>query len=173
MNMKSNHGYTLIELLISIGIMSIIITMLLSFFVVEVKTFEDINIESKLEFQSQYILNFMAKKVMESRNVRYVLSGTNIITNATTEQSITKLSLTYNDLNSYYIFDVSNNKIFYGNGNYNGSATAELGTYISEVKVAPFPEGSSFSNAAALKITVKLSRKNHVYEATQLVYFRS
>lgn len=172
--MKRKQGYTLIELLISLGIMSIIITMLLSFFVVEVKTYEDINIDSKLEFQSQYILNFMAKKIMESKKVKYVKNGTDILTNSTTEQSITKLSLLHNDQNQQcHIFEKKYDKIFYGYGTYDGSTYGELGTYITEVKVAPFPDGSSFSNAAALKITVKLSRKNHVYEATQLVYFRS
>lgn len=171
--MKRKQGYTLIELLISLGIMSIIITMLMSFFLTEVKTYEAVNIDSDLQFQSQYVLNFMAKKIMESRKVRHALRERKTITDETTEQIVTKLSLLYNDQGKCYIFEKINDKIFYGNGNYNDSATAELGKYIYEVKVFPFPEGSSLSNAAALKITVILSRENHVYEASQLIYFRN
>lgn len=171
--MKRKFGYTLIELLISLGIMSIIITMIMSFLIAEVKTYKCINIDSKLEFQSQYILNFMTNKIMESKKVKYVLKGTKIITNDTVEQSINKISLLCNDQISCYIFEVKYDKIFYGKGNYDGSTNAELGTYISEVKVAPVPLGSSFSNALALKITVKLFKDNHVYEASQLAYFRN
>lgn len=171
--MKRKHGFTLIELLISLGILSIIITMLLSFFIAEVKTYEAINWDSNLEFQSQYVLNFMSRKIMESRKVRHALRDRKTITDQTTEQIVTKLSLLYNDQGKCYIFEKINNKIFYGNGAYNDSATAELGKYIYEIKVLPFPEGSSLSNAAALKITVILSRENHVYEASQLIYFRN
>lgn len=173
--MKRKKGYTLIELILSLGILSIVIVLTMTFFIANVKNYEVINNDSKLQFQAQYILNYISNKVMESRRVE-LIRNTDLksVINSPREFSISKISLLYNEPNSQcYIFEVKNNKIFYGNGFANDSATTELGTYVLEIRMAPYPDGKKFSETKSLKIIIKLQKDNQIYEVNQIVYMRS
>lgn len=173
--MKRNEkGFTLIELLIALGIMGFITSMVFGFFIINYNNYATINNDSKLHFQSQYILNFLSKKIMESRNVEAAVTGTSSILNAKSEYSIAKISLRYGDYNyNCYNFEVRNNKIYYGNSYSNDSANSELGTYIKELKVSPYPYGNTFAQSHGLKITLCLINDDQEYSASQVVFMRS
>lgn len=172
-NMK--NGYTLIELVISLGILIFVISLIMLFFSTNIKNFEIISNDRELQFQSQYILNFISNKVMESKKVADIrIERATSVINSPREWSITKISLLYNEQNgNCYIFEVKNNKIFYDNGKLSDLANIELGTYVTELCLAPYPEGKTFAEAKALKITIKLLKNNQVYEASQIIYMRN
>ena len=173
--MKRNQkGFTLIELLITLGIMSFITAMVFSFFIINFNNYVTINNDSKLQFQSQYILNFVSNKIMESKNVEVIKMGTSSILNSKSEYSISKISLRYGVYtHNCYIFEVKNYKILYGNSNSSDSANVELGIYVKELKVAPYPTGKTFAESRALKITLCLISNGHEYVAQQIVYMRN
>lgn len=173
--MKRNQkGFTLIELLIALGIMSLIISMIFSFFIINFNNYVTINIDSMLQFQSQYILNFVSNKIMESKNVEVIKTGTSNILNAKSEYSISKISLRYGVYNhNCFIFEVRNNKIYYGNSYSYDSANVELGTYVKELKAAPYPFGKTFAESDALKITLCLISNGQEYKAEQIIFMRN
>lgn len=173
--MKSNQkGFTLIELLVALGIMTFITSMVLSFFIINFKNYVTINNDTRLQFQSQYILNFVSNKVMESKNVEGIKTGTSSILNAKSEYSITKISLRYGAYNyNCYNFEVRNNKIYYGNSYSNDSANVELGTYVKELKASPYPYGKTFAETNALKITICLINNGQEYSASQIIFMRN
>lgn len=164
----------MLELLISIGIMSIIASLVMLFFISNYKSFKLIKNDTELQFQTQYVLNFISNKIMESSRIVDIRSGgaTSVI-NSTSEFSISKIVLLYDDQGNCYIFETRNNKIYYSNGKSNESAAVELGTYILELRAAPYPDGKTFAETGALKITIKLSKDNQVYEAKQIIYMRN
>ncbi|WMJ76662.1 MULTISPECIES: PilW family protein [unclassified Sedimentibacter] len=170
-----NRGYTLIELLISMGIMFVVIILAMALFNANVSNFEIISNESELQFQSQYILNFISTRIMESVKIELIrIEGAASVINSKREFSISKMALLYNDqLNLCYIFVVKNNRIYYGNGNSHDAATVELGRYITEMKAAPYPQGKTFAEARALRITIRLRKGNQSYEADQIIYMRN
>ncbi len=170
-----NRGYTLLELVVSLGIMLVVIILVMSLFNANVSNFEIISNESELQFQSQYILNFISTRVMESVKIEIIrIEGAASVINSKREFSISKMALLYNDqLNLCYIFVVKNNRIYYGNGNSYDSANIELGRYITELKAAPYPEGKTFAEAEALRITIRLKKGNQSYEADQIIYMRN
>jgi len=172
--MKANEkGFTLVELLVTIGIMSFVMSLVFNFFIINFNNYARLNNESTLHFHSQYILNFISDKIMESRNIELIRSGTLDVKNSSIEYSISKISLRYGDeKNSCYIFEVRGNKIFYGNSNSNDSANDELGTYVSELKAEPYPAGNTFAETDALKLTLCLVRNGLEYEAEQVIYMR-
>lgn len=173
--MKRNEGgFTLVELLVTLGIVSFLASMVLSFFIINFNNYVRINNDSKLQFQTQYILNFVSNKIMESRNIELIKKDTLSLINSSDEYSISKISFRYGDaLNKCYIFEVRNNRIYYGNSYSSDSANVELGTYVSELKAVPYPEDITFAKADALKITICLSNNGKVYEAEQIIYMRS
>ncbi len=171
--MKYKNGYTLIELLIALVIVSFVAVLAMTFFTVNLNNISKIKNDSELQFQAQYILNFLSEKVMESKKVEVAISGINNAINSKKEQSITKLSLRYGEqINQCYIFEVNSKKIFYGKGKLSDSATSELGTYVKELKLKPYPDGKSFAEANGLKITVVLVKGSEEYVVTQLIYMR-
>lgn len=168
------NGHTLIELLISLVLISVVIILLMSVFTANVNSFARIKNNSELQFQAQYILNFISNRVMKSIRIADIMTYKNIrIINLSGEYSIKRISLLYDTkANSCYIFELKENKIFSGNGKYNGLANSQLGMYIVELRAAPFPAEISFADARALEITVKLAKGDETYEATQLISMR-
>ena len=125
---SERKGYTLIELLISLVLISLVIGLLMSFFTANLNSFVRVKNDSELQFQAQYVLNFISNKVMKSSNVADIMTNKNTrIIDSIEEFSITKISLLYDREDGLcYIFEVRGNKIFYGNGGVNGPADAQL-----------------------------------------------
>lgn len=65
--MKSTKGFTLIELIITLGLAGIIITVVMSFFTTNMRSYETISTTSELQYESQHILNFMNDKILEAK----------------------------------------------------------------------------------------------------------
>lgn len=171
--MKCKNGYTLIELIITLGIVAFITVFIMTFFSVNLNNIYKIKNNSELQFQAQYILNFLSDRVMESKNVEVAISGTNSVLKSKKEYNITNLALRYGESSDYcYLFRVADNKIFYGKGKSSVLASSELGTYVKELKLKPYPDGNSFSEANGLIITVVLIKGEEEYNASQLIYMR-
>lgn len=171
--LKNNKGFTLIELIISLGITSFLALMIMSFFTVNLKSFSKIRYDAELQFQAQYILNFITKRVMESKNIEDIKNGYESVIKTKDEYTISNLSLRYgDDSNNCYLFRVANKKIYCGKGKKSDSASSELGAYVEELRIKPFPDGDSFDEAKALIITVVLAKETEKYVASQLIYMR-
>ncbi len=172
--LKSKNGFTLIEILIVIGLSAIIISLVMSFFMINIKNYEAISIETELQFQSQYILNYMSNKILQSSYIELIRENTVSHMNHIGKQRITKISFRYGDSSKEcYNFEVRNDKIFYGNDYSTSTANIELGTYINELYVEPFPETAIFKNVKAIKIKLILQRHSKFLEAEQVVFMRN
>lgn len=168
-------GFTIIELVLSFGIMSIITSLVMMFFISNYKSFKLIKNDTELQFHAQYILNYVSNKIMESSKVEVIrTNGTTSVINSAEKYNISKMSLLYNEENlDCFIFEVRNDKIYYGNGKSNDLASVELGTYVTELQVAPYPEGKTFAQTSALRLTIKLTKESQVFEANQIIYMRN
>ncbi len=170
---NEERAFTTLELLISIGLISIIVIFAMSFLTVDVKSTKLLRNDSELEFQSQYILNFLSCKVMESSEVVLITSVRSNKLDNTGEVAVDKAAFRYGSDERYcYIFEMKKGKIFYGNGNINSNANAELGTYVYELRMAPYPEGKRFKDAKAVRVTLVLLKDGQNYEAHQVYYMR-
>jgi len=173
---SEKKGYALIELLITLGIMSFVATLIITFFTVNLNNFVKIKDTSELQFQSQYILNYISKKIMESKRVFDIRTDkSDRVIDSAREYSISRILFLYNEQEGLcYIFEVRNDGIiYYGNGNAKAGADTELGRYVSELRAAPYPEGKTFAQTSALEITIKLVKGNQAYEARQVICMRS
>ncbi|MDW5300393.1 MAG: prepilin-type N-terminal cleavage/methylation domain-containing protein [Sedimentibacter sp.] len=178
--MKNNRkGLTLIELLVALGLSTMIIFLVISFFITNLKNYKSINNESELQFQAQYILNFMTNKIMESENISLLrkddlnMYSISYIRPVGVELISNKISFKYGELSSEnYVFHITNNNIRYGRGDKDIKPTVELGSYIKYMYVSLLKE-SSLSNAKILRIRIIFEKDNEDYEAEQVVYMRN
>jgi len=174
MHVKNLKGFTLIELLVSLGLFSIIFSLIMMLFIANFKSYKCINNDAELQFQAQYILNFMSDKILESKYIE--LANSNVVSHLkkTNEQKITKISFRYgDDAMKCYNFENKNSKLFYGNSSASSGTNVELGNYVIEMFACPIPEGINFENAEAVKIRLKFAKGNQSYEAEQTIFMRN
>lgn len=176
---KRNKGFTMIELLVSLGVASIVFALIFSFFITNYKSFKTISTESELQFQSQYILNYMASKINNSKSISNVRDGPasyalNTLRNAQTEYPVTKISFKYGDKDTEnYIFGIAiGNKIRYDNGVKDKEPEVALGIYVDKMYVVLY-KNDCFENVRALKIKIVMKKGNQTYEAFQAVCMKN
>lgn len=171
--MKGKRGFTLVELLVTLGLAGIVITVVMSFFISNLKNYETINTESELQYQSQYIINYLTNKILESKKIVSVNKNSDYLDNLS-EENIEYISFQYGDDDTEcYNFKVENDEISFGKGEVDGAADAAFGSYVEELKMTPLD--GSFEDTTSVKIYLKL-RKNvnsDPYEAEQIVYMRN
>jgi len=172
--MKEKNGFTLLELLVSIGLFSTIFTLIMSVFIVNFKNYKTIKNETELQFQSQYILTFMSNKIAECKYIELIKENTTSHLKKSNEQRINRISFRYGSSTSQcYIFENRNNEISYGKGYATNRAKVELGNYVSEMYACPIPEGIIFESAKAIRIRLVLLKDNNSYQAEQTIFMRN
>lgn len=175
----NKKGFTLIEMLVALGLFSIIISLVITFFTNSLKNYNSIHSEVELEFQAQYILNFMFDKIMESESVAMVRKddireySLTYIRSPKDELSTNKIAFKYGNLiNENYVFHIVNKSIRYGRGEKDIKSTVELGNYVKVMFVSLLKE-ENLRDANVLKIKIILEKNNQLYEAEQVVYMRN
>lgn len=172
--MKRNQsGFTLAELVIVLGLLGIVTPILMSFFILSFKDYRVINDKLELQFQAQYILNFMSNRILESKNIELARENTISHLKKSSEQNITKISFRYGtNVNQCYNFEIKNGKIRYGNARSDVSPTDELGLYIKKLTVTPIT-GKTIGDTDAISIKIILEKNQQTYAVEQYIYMRN
>lgn len=173
-NNKYNKGFTLVELIIALGMFGAVISLIMSIFIVNLKSYIRINTDLELQYQAQHIINFMSSRILESSDIDKIINGTTIYTNPIEEIKVTKISF-QNGLNKseWFNFEVKNNNIYYGKGSYNSPVTVEVGNYIKEMRVGPIPRGNTIKESKAIIIKLLMIKESQEYEIEQIIAMRN
>jgi len=173
-------GFTLIEIMLSLGIIGIIILMLFPLFSISIQIFQKTDDSAELQYQGQFAMNFMGNKIMEAVSIEAILNEKNKdITDQIPTDKIRISKMVFakpkpNDKNEVNIFEVKYDKLFYGVADSpHKSATTEVAAYIKEIWVLPFPEGRSFTNAKTLQIIMHLAKNRKNTEIVGTFHLRN
>ena len=174
-----NKGFTMVELLVSLGISSIVIGLIFLFFVSNFKGYKTVGNDSELSFQAQYILNYMVDKVINSNSLSLVKSNSTTnysmtaVRSAETEYPAKKISFKYgSEVEENYVFHIVENNIRYGNGEIDMNPTVELGNFVDSMYISLFSD-NSFQNTRAVIIKIVMKKDGQTYEAFQAAYMRN
>jgi prepilin-type N-terminal cleavage/methylation domain-containing protein len=155
--MKDKRGFTLIELIVVLGLAGIVMSVVMSFFIANYKSYETINTESEVQYQSQYIINYITNKILETKE--YKVSAFTKDDNTTDN----KLSFEYADTKTAS-FEVDSEKIKYI---YDTESPAFIGNYVKELSIEPI-------STKEVKINLILYKgKNEVYTKEQVIFMRN
>ena len=172
-----NKGFTIIELLVSLGISSIVVGLIFSFFILNYKGYKSVRNDSEMHFQAQYILNFMSGRIIDSNSMSFARMNTDIysmtaVRSAGVEYPIDKVSFKYGSESDSYVFHIENNTIRYGKGEKESDPTVELGNYVDRMYVSVL-RNESFQKAKAIRLKLIMKKDEQMYEAFQAVYMRN
>lgn len=173
-----NKGFTMVELLVALGISSIVIGLIFSFFISNYKGYESVKNDLELQFQAQYILNFMVDKIVNSNSLSLVKQDNvkdysmTLVRSKETEYPLKKISFKYGNEEENYVFHIVLDSIRYGKGAKDMAPTVELGKFVDNMYVSLF-EDSSFQNAKAVIIKIVMKKDGQTYNASQAVKMRN
>ncbi|WP_312833148.1 PilW family protein [Sedimentibacter saalensis] len=176
--LKNKNGFTLIEMLVALGLSALVTSLVITFFVTNIKTYKELNDEAELQFQVQYILNFMSDKIMESDSISLVKNSLDYysmtsIRAAGSMLPAEKISFKFGEgASENYVFQVINKNIRYGSGGKDISPTVELGSYVKAMHISLL-NSECLKNVKVFKIILLLEKGNQSFRAEQVFCFRN
>lgn len=173
---KNSKGFTIVELLVSLGIMGIVFAAIFSFFLFNYKNFirEDENAE--IQYQLQMAMNNIIENVIYSEGVYNEpkkIDGK--------EYEIEKIIFQREDsgVTEYYIIEYETKKLYYvatkSDDPENEDATNEFADYIDYLKITPIdgvPDGT-YDTCKGIEIEIKGVKGNSKLTLKNRVYFRN
>lgn len=174
--MKNNKGYSLVELVIVLGVAGVLILAIASFFINSTNNYSRIGNNAELQYQAQFVSNFIEEKAMVGTGIIYIENENGFdISNSSGKNSIGKFVI--DNLTEGDIFEIKNgNEIFYGVdsiGNVDYSTTNELGKFISRINITGLPEGTSYREANSIEIEYIFAKDNQTINIVKKIYFRN
>ena len=172
-----NKGFTMVELLVSLGISSIIAGLIFSFFIINYKGYKSVRNDAELRFQAQYILNFMAGKIINCTSMSFARNYTDIysmtaVRSVGEKYPVNKLSFKFGFEGNNYVFHIVENSIRYGIGQKDKVPAVELGSYVDGMYISVLRD-ESFQNARAIKLEIVMKKDGQMHRAFQAVYMRN
>lgn len=176
-----DFGFALIELMISIALFGILITLIFSIFNTNMKIFSKINNKVEIQQQAIFIFNFMEEKIMESKGIT-IVEDINGRTKHTTNEivNIKKIIFKNNETRDEkgYIFNLIRD---YGVGSYNlkygiglyGIGTIEVGNYIENIETEPIPSDKIYTEADGIIIRINFIFEGEKAGVENRFFFRS
>lgn len=163
-----SRGFTILEIIITLAITVIVITMAGRFFITNIKSYGRINDSSEIHDQAQFVSVYLDDKISKSSGVVLVKNVKNQIANSTN--------------GAFYIkeieFDSSNSKLNI-NQNFkflNNSISCNnmvLGNYLDSFYVSPIPSDYTYIEARGIKYKLRFLKNDSEYILERSIYFRN
>lgn len=173
-------GFTLVELMISIALFGILVTLIFSIFNTNMNIFDKINKKVEIQQQAIFIFNFMEEKIMESKGIISVEDINGRIKHTTNEiVKIKKIIFKNNEARKEkgYVFNLIRD---YEVGSYNlkygiwqsGEGTVEVGNYIEKIEVEPIPSDKIYIEADGIIIRINFIFEGEKASVENRFFFR-
>lgn len=159
--MNNKKGFTLVEVIIAVSVMSIIMICLIALFHTSILGWSYGESKVELNYNGREALGKLSKEISEANRVEILDS---------TDNGWIKIYKT-EDESEYVTFRLKYNKLFIG---YNRlDSNTELTTCLKAFKVEYLPSGSNINTATGAYITLKLSDNKNVLEFGTSICFRN
>lgn len=186
---KNNKGLTLLEMIISVAILSIVIVTIMSFMVTGTKMFGASNNEIKLQQEAQMALSNVENRIIDTkRGVRCDDDGTQVILTVFNEK-------TGADAKEYIVWNRNDKKIYYASSAFDVTLntfptnevlasnvenfnvvmrnTASAVTVTPNPSVTVQPSGSALKQQSKVEITIEVKEKGRTFTSQKVVTFRN
>jgi len=167
---KDDRGFTILEIIITLAVGLIVITMVGRFLITNINHYNRINDSTEIIDQAQFVTSFLDLELTECAGIKSITSieGLNII-DSNSGNYIKFIELYTRDAGQLVnpSFQLKNgNDIFY-------KSHSELGTYIDKIYVAPIPENQSFKDSRGIAYKIYFVKDKSTYSIEKSIHFRN
>ncbi|WP_099190386.1 prepilin-type N-terminal cleavage/methylation domain-containing protein [Tepidibacter mesophilus] len=163
----NNKGITLMELIISLGLISVLLMVIFNVFIFSTKVYNISHSNVEIQEQAQIIQNFIENNLYLSSGIDSVINknGDKININEFNEADIKEVRFNVDGrICSIYHIDNKKKVFFRKNLNYNGY---EFGDYIENMNI------KNIDNGSGAEISLKLQKGSENISTSFLIYFRN
>lgn len=159
------HGFTLLEVIIALGIFTIVMSVVFPFFLSNYKTINKTSIKSDLQWEAENIMQYVSKSFMEGSSIENI--------NYTIDDNVNYVKIKL-DNNNYYSFKIKEDKLIYERNENKKNVEKVVGQNISKFKIIPFPkEDGDFSHARGVDIEIVVEKKGIKYSVKDHIFLRN
>lgn len=170
-------GFTIIELIISLGILAIVLSLVFTFFMSNQRSMSKIEVKSSLQQEAQIVLDYISKSGMQAGKITSIngISDSNLINQNTSNAPIDSIVFEAYDGNNYsFTLNNTTHELHYSGS---GVSDKVIGRYVKGITVSIINGTSStyYNNCSAVKVKVAFNKNNDSsdYEVAINVYFRN
>lgn len=158
---RSNRGFTLLETLITMAILSSIVSLSTSLFIGKIKVCRSLDRKVELQQQGLFILAFIENKIIEAEGIHYLEdTAKKDMMHTSSPVKINKIVFKNPTGHAYagYVFNLSKMteygfKLLYKTG-LSGTGTVEIGDYIKTIEVESIPADAIYAEANGIVIRI-------------------
>ncbi len=174
----NDRGITLIELIVAIGLSSIVLTLVLGILFTGTKLYKYVDDSSEIQQQGHFIMDFITTKVMPSSEIETITDNKNIAHYNSSERiELKEIELKDQKLEKQetHIFSIQEDgkvegkSIRYGKSKI---AKVELGNYIKKIYVSPLPKGYVYKDAKGIEFIIEMKKGDANVGIFKNIYFR-
>lgn len=174
----NNKGITLIELVIVMGVSSIILVLILGIFLTGTTMYKDIYDNIEIHQQGNSIMDFITSNIMASNEIENIINyerSSFYKSDKTIELGEIILKDTSLVQEGKHIFTIQQDPKVEGRSiRYGKTETAkiEVGNYIKTIYTEPLPKGSFYNDAKGIRLTIEMEKGRSNISISKSMYFR-
>lgn len=168
---KNKKGFTLIEILIALLLLTIVLSAVFSMFTSSIINVNRTEQKSELQAEAQMVLELLNKSGMQAEKISSAANEEGINLLSSSEPSTIR-ELAFQNSEGTSSFIKEGTKLYYNGG---GGINKLLAQHVNNVKISNLNEGNTtYSDCGALKVTITFSSKDvSGYSVTTNIYFRN
>lgn len=165
--MKEQYGFSLVELIISLGLMSILMLLIFNILLFNLNMYNKTEASIEIQEQGQFLKQFIEDKLYISRGIDSIvdINGNKIKTEDFKKGEIKELRFKLEEVVADVYIDKKSKKVFFKKDlRYNGY---EIGDYVNKINL------ESIDNGRGVKIDLEMEKNNKNINVEFYVYFRN
>ena len=152
------QGFTLVELLITLSLAGIILTLVFSFFINNLKNFNRAEHEVDLQYNGQFAKEYITKIVTQSKGISFVESIDGVDKTSTSDRvNVKQITFIVENADestsdiSFSIDEVSKEL-------HSSDIMSSIAQYVEKLVIEPVPSNENYSNARGIALIINLSK---------------
>lgn len=164
-------GFTLLELIIALGIMAVVSAIILPFFLGNYKSLDETSARSELQHEAQMVNSLISQKLMETKELKEI-KDTHELDQINWKSEVNLKYLTYLDgEGKENKLELVNNKLEsleVSTGN-----KKAVGGNIESIFIKPLSKDKSYKETQGIILNIKFKNEKHEYSIENIINFRN
>lgn len=177
---NNSKGFTLVELLVSLGIFGLVLSAIFSFLLFNYKIFYKADEQIEVQYQAQIAMNELIDNIIDAEGIAQDENGYGIIEpiiNNDLYNDVNRIVFKIND-NKYIEFNFNDNKLYRGENSLpTGITTNQYALNIKEFKIrligSDSYENQDYSSCRGIGVKIVSEVNETEFELENQVYFRN